>query len=47
MTQPTARAVHVDQPLTNISVAFLQNAASFVASRVFPNIRVQKQSDVY
>lgn len=47
MTQPTARAVHVDQPLTNISVAYLQNAANFVASRVFPNIRVQKQSDVY
>jgi len=47
MTQPTARAVHVDQPLTNISVAFLQNASNFVASRVFPNIRVQKQSDVY
>jgi hypothetical protein len=47
MTQPTARAVHIDQPLTNISIAFLQNAANFVASRVFPNIRVQKQSDVY
>lgn len=47
MTQPTARAVHIDQPLTNISIAFLQNADNFVASRVFPNIRVQKQSDVY
>jgi len=47
MTQPTARAVHVDQPLTNISIAYLQNPANFVASRVFPNIRVQKQSDVY
>lgn len=47
MTQPTARAVHVDQPLTNISIAFLQNATNFIASRVFPNIRVQKQSDVY
>lgn len=47
MTQPTARAVHIDQPLTNISVAYLQNANNFVASRVFPNIRVQKQSDVY
>jgi hypothetical protein len=47
MTQPTLRAVHVDQPLTNISVAFLQNANSFVASQVFPNIRVQKRSDVY
>jgi hypothetical protein len=47
MTQPTSRAVHIDQPLTNISVAYLQNASNFVASRVFPNIRVQKQSDVY
>lgn len=47
MPQPTARAVHVDQPLTNISIAYLQNANNFVASRVFPNIRVQKQSDVY
>jgi hypothetical protein len=47
MTQPTARAVHVDQPLTNISVAYLQNPANFIASRVFPNVRVQKQSDLY
>lgn len=47
MTQPTARAVHVDQPLTNISIAFLQNAANFVAGRVFPNVPVQKQSDLY
>ncbi len=47
MTQPTARAVHVDQPLTNISIAYLQNAADFVAGRVFPNLPVQKQSDLY
>jgi hypothetical protein len=47
MTQPTARAVHVDQPLTNISIAFLQNASNFVASQVFPNLPVAKQSDLY
>jgi hypothetical protein len=47
MSQPTARAVHVDQPLTSISIAFLQNAANFVASQVFPNLPVQKQSDLY
>ena len=47
MTQPTARAVHVDQPLTNISMAFLQNASNFVAGQVFPNLPVQKQSDLY
>lgn len=47
MSQPTARAVHVDQPLTNISIAFLQNASNFVAGQVFPNLPVAKQSDLY
>lgn len=45
--QPTPGDVHVNTPLTNISIAFLQNAADFVASRVFPNIAVSKQSDRY
>lgn len=44
---PTPGDVHVNAPLTNISVAFLQNASNFVATRVFPNIPVQKQSDRY
>lgn len=47
MTQPVGRAVHVDQPLTTISIAYLQDARNFVASRVFPMIPVQKQSDLY
>jgi hypothetical protein len=47
MSLPTSRAVHVDAPLTNISIAYLQDSAGFVASRVFPNIPVAKQSDVY
>jgi len=47
MTQPTNAAVHVDSALTNISVAFLQNASHFVAGRVFPNVPVAKQSDRY
>jgi hypothetical protein len=45
--QPTPGDVHVNAPLTNISVAFIQSAADFVASRVFPNIPVSKQSDRY
>lgn len=45
--QPTPGDVHVNQPLTNISIAFLQNASNFVAARVFPNIPVSKQSDRY
>lgn len=47
MPQPTAHDVHVNAPLTNISIAFLQNQDSFVASSVFPSIPVQKQSDRY
>ncbi len=45
--QPTPGDVHVNRPLTNISVAFMQDAAGFVADRVFPNIPVAKQSDLY
>jgi len=46
-SQPTASDVHVNTPLTNISIAFIQNATNFVADRVFPNIPVAKQSDRY
>ncbi|NAZ37154.1 major capsid protein [Rubellimicrobium sp. CFH 75288] len=45
--QPTPGDVHVNAPLTNISVAFLQSRDDFIATRVFPNIPVQKQSDRY
>jgi hypothetical protein len=45
--QPTPGDVHVNAPLSNISIAFIQGADKFVASRVFPNIPVSKQSDRY
>jgi hypothetical protein len=45
--EPSRSDVHVDGPLTNISVAFLQDADNFVADKVFPNIPVSHQSDVY
>jgi hypothetical protein len=44
---PTQGDVHVNGPLTNISIAYLQRAANFVASRIFPNVPVSKQSDRY
>lgn len=47
MPQPTEGDVHVNRPLTSISIAFLQNQANFIASRVFPVIPVGKQSDAY
>lgn len=47
MTQPTQSDVHVNRPLTNISIAYMQSAMGFVADQVFPNIPVTMQSDVY
>jgi hypothetical protein len=47
MPNPTAGDVHVNVPLTNISIAYMQDAAGFVADKVFPNVPVQKQSDRY
>lgn len=45
--EPTLTQVHVNAPLTNISIAFMQDAKGFVADQVFPNIPVAKKSDVY
>ena len=47
MPQPSASDVHVNRPLTNISVAYIQQASDFVAGQVFPQIGVAKQSDRY
>ncbi len=47
MPQPTGSDLHVDTPLTNISVAFIQKATAFIADKVFPIVPVKKQSDRY
>ena len=47
MPQPTLSDVHVDVPLTNISVRFSQSADMFLAQKVFPAVPVQHRSDVY
>jgi len=39
--------MHVNAPLTNISVAHLQKLDKFVTAQVFPLVPVQKQSDRY
>lgn len=44
---PTAGDVHVNQPLTNISIAYMQQSTAFIADKVFPTVPVQKQSDRY
>jgi len=45
--QPTQNQVHVDAVLTNLSVAYIQDTNQFIADKVFPQVPVSKQSDVY
>lgn len=45
--QPTAGDVHVNAPLTNVAIAYMQSNDRFIADRVFPNVPVSKQSDLY
>lgn len=44
---PTMQSAHIDRAMTNISVAYLQDANNFIADKVFPIVPVQRQSDLY
>jgi hypothetical protein len=44
---PTQSDLHVNAPLTNISIAYIQSEDVYVADKVFPRVPVQKQSDLY
>lgn len=44
---PTPSQVHVNVPLTNLTIAYMQSAEGFVADKVFPVVPVAKQSDLY
>jgi hypothetical protein len=44
--QPTPGDMHVNVPLNNIVVAFMQNAPT-VADKLFPRVPVSKQSDLF
>ena len=47
MPQPTSSDVHLDQLLTNIGIAYIQSQDNFIATKVFPVVPVDKQSDKY
>jgi len=47
MPNPIRQDIHVNRPLTNISVAYMQKESAFVADKVFPVVPVKKQSDRY
>ena len=43
----TPSSVHIDQPLTNLTLAYVQEQSNFIADKVFPTVGVQRQSDKY
>ena len=47
MPSPTYTDVHVNAPLSNISVGYLQDSADYIADKVFPVVPVQKASNIY
>lgn len=47
MGNPIYGDIHVDTPLTNMSVAYMQSDSVMVANKVFPIVPVKKQSDLY
>lgn len=47
MPLPSLSQVHIDQLLTNISVAYRQNSDHYIASKAAPSISVSKKSDLY
>lgn len=47
MPTPTVSDLHVNQPLTNVSISWKQDNSQFIADKVFPRVPVSKQSDLY
>lgn len=47
MPQPTGSDLYVSRPLTNVSVAYIQDQTEFIASRVFPPVPVDHQYGQY
>ncbi len=43
----TPSSVHIDQPLSNLTLAYVQEQTNFIADKVFPTVGVQSQSDKY
>lgn len=47
MPQPTSQDVHIDEVLTDLAVAFIQDTRLYIATKVFPIVSVAKQSNKY
>ena len=44
---PRMQDAHIDRALTNMSVAYIQDANNFIADKVFPIVPVKRQADLY
>lgn len=47
MSRPTQNQIHVNRPLTMMSVAYMQDQANFIANQAAPIIPVEHKSDDY
>lgn len=47
MPQPASQDVHIDEVRTDIAIAYIQSQDVFIATKVFPIISVDKQSNKY
>lgn len=43
----TPSSVHLDQPLSNLTLAYVQEQTNFIADKVFPTVGVPRQSDKF
>ena len=46
-TSPLVGDVHIDQALTNVSIAYIQDTANYIAPSVFPLLQVAKKTDYF
>ena len=42
---PVIQEIHINQPLTNLSIAFRQEGA--IGRELFPTVKVKKESDIF
>jgi len=47
MPNPTQSDLHINVPLTNVSIGYMIDRKDFIADKVFPRVPVNKQSDLY
>jgi hypothetical protein len=47
MPMPGASDLHINAPLTNVSVAYVQSSDAYIADKIFPKVPVSKRSDIF